>query len=118
MASSERTSATTDSIREHKRYIRRHVAFIRGLLTSINWITVRHTGHVSSIWSCVQRIRPSYPHQCMHGWMLHHSLEPIAAWKSLSKSMGQIDGKLGTTFVRIKPVTRVNNNWPATFTSL
>ena len=54
----------------------------------------------------------------MHGWMLHHALEPIAAWKSLSKSRGQINGKLGTIFVRIKLETRSKSNWPTMFTSL
>ena len=89
---------------------------------SMNRISVRHTGHLYCFGSAVQRSRPSRPHQCMHGWMLHHAREPIPEWKSLlsaiSRSMGQIAGDGGTTSALIILLTRMNNKPPATCTSL
>jgi hypothetical protein len=54
----------------------------------------------------------------MHGWMLYHMWVPIAAWKSLTKSMGQIDDRLGNIPRRINTLTMLSSNWPTTCTSL
>jgi len=54
----------------------------------------------------------------MHGWMLYHMRVPIAAWKSLTKSMGQIDGRLGNIPSWINSLTMLSSNWPTTYTSL
>jgi len=50
--------------------------------------------------------------------MLYHLWVPIAAWKSLTISMGQIDGRLGNFPRRIKTLTMLSSKWPTTCTSL
>jgi len=50
--------------------------------------------------------------------MLYHMRVPIAAWKSLTKSMGHINGRLGNIPSWINSLTMLSSNWPTTYTSL